>query len=87
MVAGGLGVGGWGVTVIFHAGLIAFLRAVPREVEEENVALLRFCHQPLTPAIGLCYQSYHYRFHQLGPDNSCYRTYQSRADKRLCPEK
>ena len=30
--------------------------------------------------IGLCYQFYRYRFYQLGPHNSCYRTYQFRAD-------
>ena len=26
--------------------------------------------------IGLCYQFYHHRFCQLGPDDSFYRTYQ-----------
>jgi len=31
-------------------------------------------------ALGWCYQFYHCRFYQLGPDNSCYRTYQFRAD-------
>jgi len=30
--------------------------------------------------VGLCYQVYHYRFYQFGPDNFCYRTYQFRAD-------
>ena len=30
--------------------------------------------------LGLCYPVYHYRFCQVGPDNSCYRTYQFRAD-------
>ena len=34
-----------------------------------------------TPArLELCYQSNHYRRYQSGPDNSCYRTYQLRAD-------
>ena len=32
------------------------------------------------PAFALCYQCYHHQFHQLGPDNSCCRTYQIHDD-------
>ena len=37
-------------------------------------------HERRVPSLGLFFQFYHCRFYQLGPDNSCYRTYQVRAD-------
>ena len=68
--------------------------AAPSQVREDGAAwqlLLRSAPESercrsapgkvlaLPHAVGLCYQFYHYRFYQLGPDNSSYRTDQFRA--------
>ena len=37
----------------------------------------------LDPKLGLYYQFYHYRFCQLQPDNSCYRTHPFLGAKTL----
>ena len=51
----------------------------PSTVHTSEISLVLI--QPgLAARLGLSYQFYHYRFYQLGPDNSCYRTYQFRAD-------